>query len=339
MNINVYDFDKTIYNGDSTLDFYFYCVKESPKTLFYLPSQIFGFLMYIIGYYSKVRFKEKFYSFLISLDDVDNMVISFWKVSKNKIQNWYISNDHSKDVIISASPEFLLKPLCDSLNVKLLIASRVNKNNGKYEGENCYGKEKVYRLKDEMKEYSIDQFYSDSLSDSPLAEIANRSFIVDREKIINWHDYKPSRFKRFIFMFNSIEFKIFLLIGLVNTFNGILFAYLYSLILDKNLGFILGYITSLSISYLLNSFITFKETLGFKKYLKFCISYVPNFIIQNIIVLIFLNYLGWYKLLVYILAATIGMPVTFLLIKFYTFRRQYGEINSLTKCKKGRSEI
>ena len=26
MNIDVYDFDKTIYNGDSTIDFYLYCI-------------------------------------------------------------------------------------------------------------------------------------------------------------------------------------------------------------------------------------------------------------------------------------------------------------------------
>lgn len=26
--MNVYDFDKTIYDGDSTIDFYLYCVKK-----------------------------------------------------------------------------------------------------------------------------------------------------------------------------------------------------------------------------------------------------------------------------------------------------------------------
>ena len=28
--MNVYDFDKTIYKGDSTLDFYFFCLRKKP---------------------------------------------------------------------------------------------------------------------------------------------------------------------------------------------------------------------------------------------------------------------------------------------------------------------
>lgn len=33
--MNVYDFDKTIYDGDSTIDFYFYCSKNIQK-LYYV---------------------------------------------------------------------------------------------------------------------------------------------------------------------------------------------------------------------------------------------------------------------------------------------------------------
>ena len=28
MEVNTYDFDKTIYNGDSTIDFYIFCLKK-----------------------------------------------------------------------------------------------------------------------------------------------------------------------------------------------------------------------------------------------------------------------------------------------------------------------
>ena len=35
------------------------------------------------------------------------------------------------DVIISASPEFLLKPICKKINIKYLIASNVDKNSRK----------------------------------------------------------------------------------------------------------------------------------------------------------------------------------------------------------------
>ena len=51
------------------------------------------------------------------------------------------------DLIISASPEFLLKPICGILGIKHLIASKVSPVDGKYTGKNCHGKEKVRRFK------------------------------------------------------------------------------------------------------------------------------------------------------------------------------------------------
>ena len=97
------------------------------------------------------------------------------------------------------------------------------------------------------------------------------------------------------------------------------FAFIYSSFLNKNIAFIFGYITGLVISYLLNSFITFKEELDIKKFVKFVISYVPNFIIQNIVVLLIYNILGLNEIIAYALAAIIGVPVTFILMKFFAF--------------------
>ena len=62
--INVYDFDKTIYQGDSTIDFYLFCLKKNISLLRYLPIQIYGFIIYIFGLREKEYFKEKFFCFL-----------------------------------------------------------------------------------------------------------------------------------------------------------------------------------------------------------------------------------------------------------------------------------
>ena len=122
-------------------------------------------------------------------------------------------------------------------------------------------------------------------------------------------------------IFLNKEFIFFILIGVINTFNGVIFSYIYSSIFNENLAFILGYISGLIISYILNSFITFKDKLAFKKFIKFAVSYIPNFIIQNIVVILVFNILGLHKLIAYILAAIIGIPVTFILLKFFTFNK------------------
>ena len=62
--INVYDFDKTIYDGDSTIDFYLYCLNRNKTLIFMLPTQLYGMLLYILKVKEKEYFKEKFFSFI-----------------------------------------------------------------------------------------------------------------------------------------------------------------------------------------------------------------------------------------------------------------------------------
>jgi HAD superfamily phosphoserine phosphatase-like hydrolase len=321
-NMNVYDFDKTIYDGDSTLDFYLFALKRKPGLIKYLPIQILGFLKYLFGISTKLEFKEKFYYFLNGIDNTDNLVEVFWNEKQSRIKEWYLNSKKDSDLIISASPTFLLEPICKRVGIKHLIASEVNKKTGICEGENCYGEEKVVRLKKEFKDTAIKEFYSDSLSDAPLSLLADRRFIVSGTSIVEWDEYKPGAIKRIKKIFLTKQFFNFLIVGGINTVNGILFAYIYSLFLPVNIGFILGYITAMTISYFLNSAIVFKESMMFQKYIKFCISYIPNFIIQNIFVLIFYNTLGWNKLLVFILAAAVGVPVTFIIMKFFAFDKK-----------------
>ncbi|EES50874.1 GtrA family protein [Clostridium botulinum] len=122
--------------------------------------------------------------------------------------------------------------------------------------------------------------------------------------------------------FFSKQFFIFVTIGIINTFIGVVFSYIFSSFLNENLAFILGYICGLFVSYLLNSFFTFRENLALNKFIKFSISYIPNFIIQNIVVLIVFNMMGLHKLIAYVLAAIIGVPVTFVLMKFFAFKHK-----------------
>lgn len=320
--MNVYDFDKTIYDGDSTADFIFYSIKKHPKVLLNLPLTIWAYFLYIIGVYTKTKFKEKMYRFLLYIPDIDKEVENFWKIQIKNIKKWYLNQKKQDDLIISASPEFLLKPICAILGVSL-IASVVDKKSGKYSGENCHGKEKVKRMYAKIPYPQIEEFYSDSLSDEPLAKEALQAFIVDGNDMISWEDYEPSKMTKIKQMFFSGEFIMFIIVGVVNTFNGVLFAWLYSLfITNANLAFIVGYITSTIISYILNSIFTFKEGFSVIKYIKFFISYIPNFIIQNITVIIFYNILSWPKIPVYALAAVIGVPVTFLFMKIYAFKNK-----------------
>lgn len=122
--------------------------------------------------------------------------------------------------------------------------------------------------------------------------------------------------------FLSARFLRFLAVGVVNAINGTIFAYLYSLAMDANLAFVLGYVTAVTISYVLNSRFVFPSRLSVQRYVRFLLSYIPNFLIQNLCVLVVYNLLQHDKLVAYVLAAIIGVPVTFLCLKFFAFREE-----------------
>lgn len=184
--MNAYDFDKTIYYYDSTKRFYFFLLKKYPKMALRGPAQLWAFIKYRLKITDKTAMKEVVYSAFRFVPDIDFEVERFWDVEIRNIKPWYLGQQRDDDVIISASPYFLLRPICDRLGIKHLIASEADKKTGKYTGKNCYGKEKVPRLKEYLGDTKMDRFYSDSRSDSPLAELADEAFLVTWDKIEKW---------------------------------------------------------------------------------------------------------------------------------------------------------
>ena len=184
--MNAYDFDKTIYDGDSTADFYLFCLKKHKSILLLAPSLLFAFCrFYVFKKGTKTEFKKKMYRFLTKCN-TENDVAEFWDKNCEKIKDFYIKQKKSDDVIISASPEFLLAPICRKLGIRYLIASKVDSKSGKYSGINCHGKEKVRRFYEEFKDGEVDEFFSDSLSDTPMAEISKKAFLDKGNKITEW---------------------------------------------------------------------------------------------------------------------------------------------------------
>lgn len=191
--MNVYDFDKTIFDGDSTAKFYLYCIKKYPAVIKHLPSMATAFTKYYaLKKGTKTQCKEVFYRFLREIPDVDEAVAEFWRKNRTGIFSWYENTKKSDDVIISASPEFLLEGICRELGVKKLMASRVDKKTGIYTGENCHGEEKVRRFYKSYPDCKIDSFFSDSVSDLPLAKISEKAFAITKKGVVKpWETVFP----------------------------------------------------------------------------------------------------------------------------------------------------
>ena len=186
--MNVYDFDGTIYKGDSTRDFVYHVLKYYPKVLAYMPPFFLAAIKYKLGMVSKTSMKETLYRFLscFNLNELENIIATFWETHIDNVYAWYYKKKDSSDVIISASPRFLIDPVCMKFGVNL-ICSEVNVLNGNCTSENCFGEEKVRRFREIYPDGKIDEFYSDSKSDTPLAKLAKSAFQVKKNgTIIPW---------------------------------------------------------------------------------------------------------------------------------------------------------
>ena len=174
--MDVYDFDKTLYRGDSTAHFTLHCLWLYQRTLTTLPQTAAAALRWKRGLITKTDFKDALYRYLPFVPDVAAEVERFWKTHEAGIGG--PCTPRPGDLIISASPDFLLRGVCEKRGWQLL-ASPVDPQTGHVTGPNCSGAEKVRRFREAFPDATVERFYSDSHNDTPMASIADEAFLVD----------------------------------------------------------------------------------------------------------------------------------------------------------------
>ena len=189
-NIAFSDFDGTITTDDSLIKFIRFVVGDAkfvtgmvvlfPMLTAYKLKLIPNYRAkeYMLSYFFIGMNEEKFKGIAqeYSLNHIDSIVRS--KAMK-KIA-WHKEQGHEV-VVVSASIECWLKPWCDK-NGLSLIATKMqmqdSKVTGKFLTKNCYGVEKVNRIKElyNLNKYDYIYAYGDSSGDKELLELANESF-------------------------------------------------------------------------------------------------------------------------------------------------------------------
>lgn len=177
MKANLYDFDKTVFPTDSETIFWLFCLRKQPGLIRFLPSQIVCMLRFSLKLGDTDKMKSKLFGFLKAVDS-EKLVKQFWDENLIKIYPFFLTRDTGlPTVVCSASPEFLLQPICERLGVEKLIGTKMNPKTGEIQGHNCKGKEKVLRIKAEIPDHSFYCVYSDSIKhDGPILALGERTF-------------------------------------------------------------------------------------------------------------------------------------------------------------------
>lgn len=188
--MNIYDFDGTIYDGDSCIDIVKYGLKKYPfKTLKCVLKAFMLNNKYTSGLVRFEEVKEALLSFIFSIKNRDKFINDFVSSHMNKIKPWYLSRKNKNDVIITASCDLWIDEFCRRLKINYVIATKID-DNGKIVGKNCKGQEKVKRYRELFPNTIVSGAYSDSLSDMPMLKLAKYPIIVEGNKLISYtEDY------------------------------------------------------------------------------------------------------------------------------------------------------
>ena len=182
--MDVYDFDNTLYRGDSTADFMMWCARRYPRVLATLPrTAVAAVACFALHAIDKTRFKGVLYRFLPLVPDIESEVRRFWDARHDRISG--PCNPKPGDVVISGSPEFLLRDVCAQRGLRVL-ASPVAPHTGRRIGANCSEAEKVVRFNAAFPDEKVERFFSDSRNDDPMAAIAEEAFMVKAGAIVPW---------------------------------------------------------------------------------------------------------------------------------------------------------
>ncbi|MEG0546724.1 MAG: haloacid dehalogenase-like hydrolase [Oscillospiraceae bacterium] len=185
--MTVYDFDNTIYQGESGFDiFIFFIKKDAKRVTRYIPKFTEGFIKYKLGRITTHEVLEKYGSVLkeycSTIPDINADIRDFWDEYESKIKSFYPKIHTDDDIIVSACPEFILSEICKRIGVKNYIGSIINTETWDIERV-CYKEDKIKAFYQTYGEVEIDDFYTDSISDKPMMDISKNVYFVTGDRI------------------------------------------------------------------------------------------------------------------------------------------------------------
>ena len=185
-----FDFDGTITTDDSLLKFIRFVVGDrrfllglvvlSPMLVLYKLKLIPNYKakQYMLSWFFKGMSKDSFFKVAneYSLVHIDKIL----RPKAIEKINWHKNQGH-KVVVVSASIECWLRPWCEKNSLELIATKLEIKDDivtGKLLSKNCYGVEKVNRIKEiyNLKDFEYIYSYGDSSGDKQMLELAHEKF-------------------------------------------------------------------------------------------------------------------------------------------------------------------
>ena len=129
--MKVFDFDETIFDGDTAFEFVTEFVKKHPKLLKLTPD-----IIKVVRDYKNLTFRFEdlvdnygpmISDFIISENvDAKQIAKEFWDKREHKIKPFYFEIQQEDDLVISASPTFMLEEICNRIGIKHYLGTEMD---------------------------------------------------------------------------------------------------------------------------------------------------------------------------------------------------------------------
>lgn len=186
-DMRVFDFDNTIYDGESIFDIFLYFLKKDTGSVIKIaPKFIKDFIRYkldkITVEEAMQSYGDAFKKYCMKYDNIFEEFEKFWDLNQHKIKSFYPKLQREDDIVVSGCPECLLSIICKRIGIKHFIGSDIDPVKGEINHIN-YKDKKIIAFRKVYGDVIIDDFYTDSMADKPMMDISKNVFMVRDDKI------------------------------------------------------------------------------------------------------------------------------------------------------------
>lgn len=179
--MQAFDFDNTIYKGESSFDFAVFVIKKHKRLLKYLPGILKILISYKICRMSVDDFQlalDKYTGvFLENKDVIKKLVEEFWVSHEKNLYLNMLEKIKFNDCIITTAPDFLIDGIKKRLKTNHILCTKTDLEKGKIIFLNFHDN-KVKSFRNEYPKKKIKTFYTDSYNDQPLMDFSENVYLV-----------------------------------------------------------------------------------------------------------------------------------------------------------------
>ena len=180
--MKVFDFDNTIYDGESVVDFVYFMMDKKEQLKKYKGIvdkllKLYELNLLSPGLMESVANKYKG-EVNYPKETIEKYIEEFWKI--NKIRKEMLDKIGKEDVIMTTSPNVLIDPIKKKLKTKNIYTSIVNIETKELEFM-CYKENKAKKFKEIYGDTVIDELYTDNYADKPLMKLARVVYLIDKK--------------------------------------------------------------------------------------------------------------------------------------------------------------